>query len=1131
VVLVVSLVPVASTVPGLGSPSPSPGALRPDLASLPNPFVTGMAATIVLGGPGVASTYTGTNASSFGGEPEFATFDAHGDLWVIDKNSNRVLEFRPPLTTGKAAYLVLGQGTFRGDLPGTSAVNLSAPGGIAFDRSGDLWVADSDNDRVLEFRPPFASGMAASLVLGQSSLSTTGCAQNQTGLCGPRGISFDAQGDLWVADTMYNRVLEYVPPFTSDAPASLVLGQTTFTGNGGGLSATALNTPRDALVADGFVWVADEMNNRVVGYPAPYSTGEAATIALGQNNLMNSGSTGEGSMDEPNAVTLDPQGNLWVSDSDHNRVVEFEPPFTTFENPTVALGQPTLSSSTAAAGASGLDYPVGVTFAPNGTAWVSDTLNKRVLAYVPAEFDVTLTPVGIAAGGSWAAHIGPAALAGTGALSEELPNGTWSFSVEAPPGYVANLTFASFNLNGEPLSFSIAFEGTGPHPYGSGMPATVVLGQPNFQSSFAAGSAGVNAVNLGGDPYAEAFNTAGDLWVADATGNRVLEYVPTFTNGMRASLVLGQSSFSGGQPGTTPHNLSFPDGLAFDASGDLWVADSGNNRVLEFVPPFYTGMSANLVLGQSTFYTGGPGHGPTTLFGPSGIDFDAHGDLWVSDSENNRVVVYAPPLSDDESAGAVLGQSLTTGDKPGLTAVNESHPSAVAFDSAGDAWVADTGNNRVVEYPAPFLTGEAASVVLGQANATSNSSGGPSSLAGPEGIADVGGNLWVTDTGNDRTVEFPGPTFTTFEAPTVALGQGNATDLGGPATGPCGLSHPSSVAADGPEHLWVGDAGNDRVLGYVPASFLVNFTETGLSPGTPWSFIVNGTLYSSATASRLIAFVNGTYDWSVPPISGYQLTSSTPTVVVNGAPLGVALNFSQSAYSVTFAESDLPSGTNWTVEVGGHGVSGTGTALGLELPNGTYDFTVPGVPGYQPTPRGGSIAVNAGPAIATVSFAPTTYALTFSETGLPSNSTWAVRVNGLLYSSLNSSILVPEANGSYTYRVGAVPGYTASPVSGNGSISAAPSSVAIQFTPPTAVPPPSPTTHSTPTNASSNGLGLLTYALIAAVVALAALAAVLALRGRRPPPTAESTATPAAGPTGSTPGPGGVPPAPDWKET
>src|SRR5439155_21816646 len=131
----------------------------------------------------------------------------------------------------------------------------------------------------------------------------------------------------------------------------------------------------------------------------------------------------------------------------------------------------------------------------------------------------------------------------------------------------------------------------------------------------------------------------------------------------------------------------------------------------------------------------------SSLKGQTGIAFDSSGNLWVSDTSNNRVLKYTAPFTTNgKAASLVIGQSLfTTKAAPNPpTASSLSGQTGIAFDSSGTLWVSDTSNNRALKYNTPFTTGEAASLVIGQSGFTSKSAASPptaSSLNTPTGIA------------------------------------------------------------------------------------------------------------------------------------------------------------------------------------------------------------------------------------------------------------------------------------------------------------------------------------------------------------------------------------------------------------
>ena len=248
--------------------------------------------------------------------------------------------------------------------------------------------------------------MAATLVLGQATFITNTATTTAKGLAGPIGLAFDTEGDLWVADAGNNRVLEYVPPFTDGMAASVVLGQTSFLANSGATSATNLSFPGAVAFSSGVLWVADSSNYRVVGFAAPFSTGEGATYLLGQSSFIGTGASGAGALSDPTSVSSDSRGDLWVSDNGNNRVVEFLPPFTTFETPAVAIGQTSLTTNSAGNTSTTLSGPWGAFVSPAGDLWVTDGANVRVLEYVPSAFHVTFAAAGLPATTNLTVNVG-----------------------------------------------------------------------------------------------------------------------------------------------------------------------------------------------------------------------------------------------------------------------------------------------------------------------------------------------------------------------------------------------------------------------------------------------------------------------------------------------------------------------------------------------------------------------------------------------------------------------------------------------------------------------------------------------------------------------------------------------------
>lgn len=356
------------------------------LAFMPRAFAlsNGQAANLVIGEPSLTAFTPGATSTGLVG-PNALAFDSGHDLWVADGYGNRVLEYKAPLSTHEAASLVIGQTGFTGLSPATSSTGLNTPNDLAFDSSGNLWVVDSSNNRVLEYQTPLTTGEAASLVLGQPSFTANdNTVTNSTSLNSPNSLAFDSSGNLWVADLLNGRVLEYTTPFSTHKAASLVLGVASFTVANDQVSKAGLNAPNSlAFDSSGNLWVVD--GHRVLEYGAPLSTHEAASIVIGQNNFTNSSTvTTSTGMDSPSGIAFDASGNLWVSDKLNNRVLSYAKPFATFEPAHVVLGQSNFTSSAAnpvlKPSATSLNQPTGLAF-DSGTLWVVDGPEGRVLQF------------------------------------------------------------------------------------------------------------------------------------------------------------------------------------------------------------------------------------------------------------------------------------------------------------------------------------------------------------------------------------------------------------------------------------------------------------------------------------------------------------------------------------------------------------------------------------------------------------------------------------------------------------------------------------------------------------------------------------------------------------------------------
>lgn len=324
--------------------------------------------------------------------------------------------------------------------------------------------------------------------------------------------------------------------------------------------------------------------------------------------------------------------------------------------------------------------------------------------------------------------------------------------------------------------------------FATGQPADRVLGQPDF-FSHAPNFGGVSGASLS-LPQGIAVDSAGNVWLADAFNHRVLRYNNPAVDATPAvaDLVIGQVDLNHNQENlglggmgpavALPDSIQFP-GRVLVRGSDVYVADSGNSRVLHYTLPFGNKPLADRVFGQYGDFTrraknnDGSGNNnpccptPDNLYNPIGIALDAAGRLFVADWNNHRVLRFDAPLA-SQTASAVIGQLDffhrdidAAGPGDGLQ-----FPIDLAIDAAGRLWAADSGNNRVLAWFAP-LAGGPASAVFGQLGSllTDDANHGlgflssdADGLFGPTGVIPTpAGDLLVVDTNNHRLLRFDRP--------------------------------------------------------------------------------------------------------------------------------------------------------------------------------------------------------------------------------------------------------------------------------------------------------------------------------------------------------------------------------------
>lgn len=362
-------------------------------------------------------------------------------------------------------------------------------------------------------------------------------------------------------------------------------------------------------------------------------------------------------------------------------------------------------------------------------------------------------------------------------------------------------------------------------------PAINVLGKPDFTASLPNGPTATAMDNVEGvaiDP------TSGKLFVADEGNNRILRFASSaaYLSGSAAEAVLGQIDLESDLSSFTAANtVNSPRSLHVDASGRLWVADQSHHRVLRFdnAAMKSNGANADGVLGKPDFSANTATSGASGMNAPAGVVTDAAGRLWVTDTENNRVLRFdnAANKASGSPADGVLGQADLNGsaqNRGGAAGANTLFtPFGLSMDGNGRLWVADQGNRRILRFDnaAAKANGANADGVLGQVNLTLNDTLPTSAstfdfayyvTAAPDGI------VWVGDFDNRRVLGFRNGASKPNGAPAdIVLGQSTFTDNSDLGPSNRSIRGASQIAPGKDGSIFVGDYGLHRVLRFSPA--------------------------------------------------------------------------------------------------------------------------------------------------------------------------------------------------------------------------------------------------------------------------------------------------------------------------
>ncbi len=741
--------------------------------------------TVAGGSPAPASAAATSIAL---GQPGRVALDPAGNVYFTALNSVYRVD-----SSGNAIR-VAGNGRpgFSGDNGPATSAQLNAPQGLAIDTAGDIYIADTGNERIR-----LVSGGLISTVAGNGTPGSSGDYGDplQAQLHLPMAVALDSSNNLYIADSANNVIRmiangiivpfagNYIPGYSNDSQSALV---------------GALFAPTDITFdINGNMFIADSENGRIREVSGGIITSVVGPVTSVPTAYTDGGSATATLLTNPRSVALDAAGNIYIADSDVNRIRKV-----TLTKGTIATyvgsGNPGYSGDGGAATSAQIFTPTSIAVDSSGNLYFVDFGNARVRK-----------------------------VSTSGNISTVAGNGIGRYSGD--------------------------------------------------------GGAAQSALMSG--PSAVATGPGGVFYISDTNNQRIREVV---SGGIISTLTgTGAAGFSGDGAAAASAQVAFPGGLAVDGSGNVYFADTNNQRVRKIA-----GGTITTVAGNGTAGYGGDGAGAVNaqLNSPVAVAVDNAGNLYIADYNND--VVRKVSAGGGISTLAGNGSVGYSGDGGPAASAQLNGPASVAVDAAGNVYIADSGNHtvRIVAH------GGTISTFAGNGTLGGSGDGGPAAaaqLATPAGLAlDAAGNLYIADSGSGtvRLVNAGGGLIQTIAG---GGGVGYSGD-GGPAIG-AQFRSLSGIAVDATGDVYLADRGNNAIrflqlVAAVPSTGVVANSASNLAgpvaPGEIVTVFGNGIgpaniIMSTPTNNVLPAEVAGAtvYIGGIPAPILYTWTSQASVVV------------------------------------------------------------------------------------------------------------------------------------------------------------------------------------------------------------------------------------------------------------
>jgi len=710
-----------------------------------------------------------------------------------------------------------GRNTYLGDGGAATSAGLYGPYAIAYDVSGNMYIATSSDNRVREVNATTnvittLAGNGIAGYAGDNGPATA--AEFNFNTATAIGIAVDKNGNVYVSDYNNNRVRKIA---AGTGIATTVAGITTnggYTGDGGAAVAANISGPSGIVTdASGNVYFVE--NNNCLVRKITVSTGKISTIAGSYDNggfySGDGAAATSAGLNYPVGLAMDASGNFYIADAGNNAIRKVT--LSTGLISTVA------GNGTGSGGFSGdgqlatnalLNYPVGVAVDASFNIYIADQLNSRVRKVTASTGDIS-TVAGTAAKG----YNGDGSAATSAELNSPtdvfmdnsgnldiVDNGNYRIrQVTEPTGNIISTvagdgTAGGFNTVGElplpqtvPLKAQLEPQAVALSPDGdviiadgyyydirdvnTGGTAYIYAGTPNPDPAFAGKGVPSNGVSVTAALFNAPFGVAADggnnIYVADVFNNviREINYGSKTVTGYAGT---GTAGYSGDGAAATTEKLNQPYGVAVDKNGNVYIADAGNNRIrmVNGSTKYISTIAGNGTAG----YTGdGTAATAAEINYPTAVAVDATGNVFFIDKSNARV------------------RRIDATTKYITTILNNGHDlTGIATDASGNIYVSDSTAFSVLEITAGTF---AVSTIAGTGSAGYSGDGGASASAQfnyPGGLSvDASGNVYVADIKNNVVRKFkPGITgnsITTVDSTLTCDGKIKLTTLSGTLPG------------------------------------------------------------------------------------------------------------------------------------------------------------------------------------------------------------------------------------------------------------------------------------------------------------------------------------------------------------